>query len=174
MSVFTSAVLNHSAPAVNSGRVPRPLYNAFMAASKGMDLSEVESAELKAVELWICELIRTKHEVTCFEFIRGGSQKGAAYLWQRALFTAHRAVAKEFRSRWANAEQLALELADANSDSVFGVICREHGKQGLTKDQYVKQLSRPDSLWTCPICSDNADWDDERYEAGLEALLPQA
>lgn len=111
MSAFTSAVLNHSVTAINSGRVPRPLYNAFLAATKGVDLSAVETAELKAVETWICELIRTKHEVKCFEFIRGSSQKGAAFLWERALIKAHKACASEFRTRWAQSVQMQLELA---------------------------------------------------------------
>lgn len=31
----------------------------------------------------------------------------------------------------------------------------------LTEAQYQRQLSKPDSLWTCPVCGEVAQWDDD-------------
>lgn len=47
----------------------------------------------------------------------------------------------------------------------WAVICRQHGKQFLTHEEYSYQMNRPDSLWMCPICGENAWWDDDNYEA---------
>lgn len=47
----------------------------------------------------------------------------------------------------------------------MGVICPQHGKQGLTREDYFKQMSNPDARWKCPVCHDEAEWDDSRYEA---------
>ena len=46
----------------------------------------------------------------------------------------------------------------------WAVICRNHGQQFLTEEQYERQLDRPDSLWTCPVCGDSATWDDDNFE----------
>lgn len=40
------------------------------------------------------------------------------------------------------------------------VICRDHGKQTLTDEQYEAGLNRPNDFWRCPVCHDDADWDD--------------
>lgn len=58
---------------------------------------------------------------------------------------------------------------DREPTSPYGVICEEHGKQGLTKDEYNAQMMRPDSLWRCPIrnCPYPVNWDDDRYEASF-------
>ena len=45
-----------------------------------------------------------------------------------------------------------------------GIICPEHGKQGLTEKDYVRQMWDADSLWKCPICRRPSQWDDDRYE----------
>jgi hypothetical protein len=55
-------------------------------------------------------------------------------------------------------------IDDRQPDSPYGVICRTCGYQGLTKDQYIAQMSDADSLWRCPICGSIAQWDDARYE----------
>jgi hypothetical protein len=47
----------------------------------------------------------------------------------------------------------------------WAVICRQHGKQFLTHEEYQYQMNRPDSLWMCPICGESAWWDDDNYEA---------
>lgn len=53
---------------------------------------------------------------------------------------------------------------DLNPKSIWGVICFEHGKQGLSGMQYDVQMRRPDATWKCPVCGNEANWDDERYE----------
>jgi hypothetical protein len=50
----------------------------------------------------------------------------------------------------------------------YAVICREHGQQFLTSDEYNRQLCRPDSLWTCPKCGEASHWDDDNYEASFD------
>lgn len=42
----------------------------------------------------------------------------------------------------------------------WAVICQDHGTQCLEEDNYLAQLSRPDSTWRCPICRQEAEWDD--------------
>lgn len=49
-------------------------------------------------------------------------------------------------------------------ETPYAVICREHGQQFLTDDEYGRQLCRPDSLWTCPVCREASQWDDDHYE----------
>jgi hypothetical protein len=61
------------------------------------------------------------------------------------------------------------KMKDQEPDSPYGVICKEHGKQGLTKKDYNQQMARPDSFWICPVCRDIANWDDDRYEAAMDA-----
>lgn len=46
----------------------------------------------------------------------------------------------------------------------WAVICRVHGLQFLSHDQYLEQLDRPDDRWECPVCGAIADWDDECQE----------
>lgn len=49
----------------------------------------------------------------------------------------------------------------------WAVLCRKHGQQFLTEDEYGRQLCRPAARWTCPICREDAVWDDDTYEAAL-------
>jgi hypothetical protein len=49
----------------------------------------------------------------------------------------------------------------------YAILCREHGQQFLTDDEYGRQLCRPDARWTCPKCGRVSDWDDDNYEAAL-------
>lgn len=46
-------------------------------------------------------------------------------------------------------------------DSVPGHCC---GMVALTEDEYLKQLSRPDSLWCCPNCGSTAIYNDAESE----------
>ncbi len=46
----------------------------------------------------------------------------------------------------------------------WAVICREHGKQYLTSEQYDAQMMKPDSYWLCPICGGHSSWDDDNYD----------
>ena len=54
----------------------------------------------------------------------------------------------------------------------YAVLCREHGQVFLTKDEYGRQLSRPDALWQCPKCGEEATWDDDHYERMLGLNQP--
>ena len=38
------------------------------------------------------------------------------------------------------------------------------GKVVLSEDQYIRQMDRPDSLWSCPTCGSTADFDDVAFE----------
>ncbi len=60
------------------------------------------------------------------------------------------------------------------SNAMYQVICREHGKQALTEDQYTKALGDPDVFWKCPVCGEHAEWDDDSGvtsgDADMEAV----
>lgn len=43
------------------------------------------------------------------------------------------------------------------------------GRVFLTEAEYDAQMNRPDSTWRCPLCRYEADWDDDNYEAWLDA-----
>lgn len=60
-------------------------------------------------------------------------------------------------------------MKDMTPDSPYGVICHFNcGKQGLSKQEYQRQMSRPNCGWICPSCHSQAVWDDDRYQAGGE------
>lgn len=44
------------------------------------------------------------------------------------------------------------------------VHCRAHGRVFLTPAEYDRQMSAPDGGWVCPVCLEDATWDDENYE----------
>lgn len=50
----------------------------------------------------------------------------------------------------------------------YAVVCPTHGQQFLTEDEYGRQLCRPDSRWTCPVCGATSSWDDDNYERMFE------
>ena len=45
-----------------------------------------------------------------------------------------------------------------------GVICRLHGHIDIEKAEYIKQMADPNARWKCPICRQDAEFDDNRYE----------
>jgi hypothetical protein len=45
----------------------------------------------------------------------------------------------------------------------WAVTCYRHKLVYLTADEYMFQLGRPDSLWTCPVCGHPAAWNDDNY-----------
>jgi hypothetical protein len=47
---------------------------------------------------------------------------------------------------------------------VARVDCPNHGLVEMDKNEYMKQLSRPDALWVCPFCHELATFDDAFYE----------
>jgi hypothetical protein len=52
----------------------------------------------------------------------------------------------------------------APNSTPWQVLCPNHGKVALTKEQYIAQMSAPDRLWICPHCGELAPWDDDNYE----------
>lgn len=58
-------------------------------------------------------------------------------------------------------------MKDRLPDSKYGVKCPYHGKQGMSYEEYMRQLGKPDSLWVCPIssCREESEFDEGRYEA---------
>lgn len=60
----------------------------------------------------------------------------------------------------------------------YAVICRGTdipdvppcGQVFLTKHEYDRQMSSPDSLWFCPKCGGYAWFDDDNYERHLDML----
>lgn len=46
----------------------------------------------------------------------------------------------------------------------YMVRCRDCGPSFLTEQEYDRQMGRPNRLWQCPRCGDDASWDDENYE----------
>lgn len=55
---------------------------------------------------------------------------------------------------------------DRHPSRATGILCPMHGAQGLDATEYHRQLSDPDSTWSCPIygCTERVVWDDDRYE----------
>ena len=50
----------------------------------------------------------------------------------------------------------------------FDVPGSGHGLVYLTDEEYDRQMSSPDSLWKCPFCRYEAQWDDDNYEQMTE------
>jgi hypothetical protein len=50
------------------------------------------------------------------------------------------------------------------------VFCMIHQNVPLTVDEYMKQLSRADSFWKCPLCGFVAEWNDENYDIFIKSL----
>lgn len=46
------------------------------------------------------------------------------------------------------------------------------GKVYMTQEFYMAQLMAPDSTWRCARCGYEAYWDDDNYEAYLDAEKP--
>lgn len=49
----------------------------------------------------------------------------------------------------------------------YGIICENCGPVQISKENYVNQLDRPDALWVCPSCGENAIFDDIRHERSM-------
>lgn len=64
--------------------------------------------------------------------------------------------------------------AIATLGTPWAVLCAEHGRVFMTEDEYGRQLSRPDSRWTCPKCGEVSDFDDDNYEAAYAAMEDDA
>jgi hypothetical protein len=70
-----------------------------------------------------------------------------------------------------------------NGESVkptpYLVHCPIHGRVFLTSDEYDRQMSRPNSFWTCPrmdsdpkrfgLCGYDSEFDDANYEDAMDA-----
>ena len=61
--------------------------------------------------------------------------------------------------------------AYGNERTPYAVQCQGMGQCGkvyLSALEYEAQMDRPDYGWRCPICRDDAAWDDDNYEAYYE------
>ena len=82
--------------------------------------------------------------------------------------TSHTGVPKRLRSRRmseGDLEHLGFggqeKLKDRDplaAEFIPAVQCRVHGYVPLDLDEYVNQLEKPDELWRCPVCGDEATW----------------
>lgn len=45
-----------------------------------------------------------------------------------------------------------------------GVICRLHGHIDIEKADYDQQMASPSTRWKCPICKQDVEFDDDRFE----------
>ena len=59
------------------------------------------------------------------------------------------------------------------SDTPYRVTCPVHDVQGLTQQEYDRQISGPGDFWRCPVCGVRAVFDVERYEQSLKMTLEQ-
>jgi endogenous inhibitor of DNA gyrase (YacG/DUF329 family) len=48
------------------------------------------------------------------------------------------------------------------------VHCFNCGDVALTDEEYDEQMCNPDSLWECPLCGEQASWNDENYDLYLD------
>lgn len=65
---------------------------------------------------------------------------------------------------------------ESKTPTGYAVNCPMDGLVYLTDAEYSRQMSRPDSSWSCPRCGRPADWDDATYElyiSGLEDEAPE-
>lgn len=62
------------------------------------------------------------------------------------------------------AAELFIPTEDKHPDAPYGILCRQCGKQGLTRAQYQDQMTRPGEAWACPVCGQLGIWDDPRYD----------
>lgn len=71
---------------------------------------------------------------------------------------------------------VAIQLqTDRLPESKYGIICDNCGPQGMTEEQYDKQMARPSQLWRCPSCGEAPAWfDDERLERWLRPDITPA
>ena len=65
-------------------------------------------------------------------------------------------------------------LIENGTPSPYAVLCSHglsHVRQRcyLTAEQYDQQMSRPDSTWRCPVCGDEAQWDDQNYVEKIDS-----
>jgi len=49
-------------------------------------------------------------------------------------------------------------------ETPYALECGVHGQVFLTEAEYLRQLSRPDDRWVCPLCGAVSCWDDSNYE----------
>lgn len=45
-----------------------------------------------------------------------------------------------------------------------GVICPQHGCIDIDKANYVDQMMSAHARWKCPVCKQNAEFNDRRYD----------
>ena len=65
-----------------------------------------------------------------------------------------------------------MAVGTERQETPWAVTCDEHGLVFLTQEEYSKQMKVPSKTWRCPICREEAIWDDENYEKHLENENP--
>ena len=66
-------------------------------------------------------------------------------------------------------ERMIPEPEPVTEMTPYGVVCRDHGKVPISKEEYDRQMSDADSRWACPDCGGTASFDEERLEAYYDA-----
>lgn len=51
----------------------------------------------------------------------------------------------------------------------YAVICPQHSKVYLTHTEYIQQLDKPGTLWKCPLCRRDSDWDNLNYDTWVHS-----
>lgn len=63
-------------------------------------------------------------------------------------------------------------MSERVTETPWAVYCREGCQRGkliyLSEREYEAQMLRPDSLWRCPQCGEEAVWSDANYERHME------
>jgi hypothetical protein len=52
----------------------------------------------------------------------------------------------------------------------YAVVCTDHhGIIYLTNEEYNYQMNRPNRTWVCPICHNDAYWEDDNMQEFMDA-----
>ena len=52
----------------------------------------------------------------------------------------------------------------------WAVYCAGHHLVFLSRSEYTAQMQQPNARWACPLCLDEAKWDDDTHENFMEQL----
>jgi hypothetical protein len=66
------------------------------------------------------------------------------------------------------AKDLSTAEVVSQTKTPYAVRCWRHGQVFLTAAGYDRQMDRPDARWLCPLCGEEACFDDANYEAAME------
>lgn len=60
------------------------------------------------------------------------------------------------------------------SDTPYQIICPNCGTQPLTEEQYTQEMRKPNKRWTCFVCGETCEWDDDHYDEWQEKMELEA